>query len=192
METHLLIVHNDKINSLYILIRRAKDDFSARHVRTCVRLDVQFRVCTSNFVWRITICWMSLLKDLECFKRLYYSVSRREFKFVLTFDTPFLLAVWYPRLFVSRAHAKLYVKPHVTCARERLKSSLAHLLARSKAFQQHYKSPFQLYLRDLNGENHLRELLHWWVSHSYTEMTAVDTGSLCGRLLSSIEVQIAR
>ena len=86
-----------------------------------MRLDVQFRVRTWNFVWRITICWMSLLKDLECFKRLYYSVSRREFKFVLTFDTPFLLALWYPGLFVSRAHAKLYVKPHVTCARETLK-----------------------------------------------------------------------
>ena len=65
-------------------------------------------------------------------------------------------------------------------------------LTRSKTFQQHYKSSLQKYLRDLNGENHLRELLHRWVGHSYTEMTAVDTGSLCGRLFSSIEVQIAR
>ena len=93
--------------------RRAKDDFSSCHVRTCVRLDVQFRVRTSNFVWRITICWMSLLKDLECFERLYYSVSR--FTWHLT-----LRSYWVCDI-QSYLFATLYVKPHarahVTCAK---------------------------------------------------------------------------
>ena len=57
--------------------------------------------------------------------RKFWTFVLLGFAFYLTFDTPFLLGVWYPELFVSRvhvrAHATLYVKPHacahVSCAK---------------------------------------------------------------------------
>ena len=115
-----LTLGNPGAGELILHIRQTKDDFRACDVRMCVRLDVQFHVRTSNFEWRITICSMSLLKDLECFERFYYSVSR--FTWHLTLRSYWLCdtqSYLFRHCTSSRTHVRTW---------RALKSSLVRLL----------------------------------------------------------------